>query len=346
MKKSFLYALACVCALSLSFSPANAKNKKELTPEEKGLATINMKSAQSYVGFLASDELEGREAGWRGANIASAYIASLLYEMGYEPLFDSYFQPFEAHQKYIVQRKKMRGLQVDPDSIIAYKNFVHQNYKMRNVLVKLEGKRKDEIVVIGTHFDHLGIDPMLEGDQIYNGADDNASGVQAVLQIARAFKATGVQPERTVIFAFWDGEEKGLLGSKYFVQSFKDLDKVKGYLNFDMIGRNLNDDPKNSEYVVYFFTESKPIFGEWLKKDIEKYNLKLKPEYRAWDRPIGGSDNGSFAKHDVPIMWYHTDWNSSYHMPDDEPDKINWDKCLEITKASFLGMWKMANLDF
>ena len=88
---------------------------------------------------------------------------------------------------------------------------------------KIEGKNPSEIVIVGAHYDHLGIDPMLDGDQIYNGADDNASGVSAVLQIARAFLATGQQPERTVIFAFWDGEEKGLLGSKAFVQSFPEI---------------------------------------------------------------------------------------------------------------------------
>lgn len=65
-------------------------------------------------------------------------------------------------------------------------------------------------MIVGAHFDHLGIDPALDGDQIYNGADDNASGVSAVLQIARAFVASGQQPERNVIFAFWDGEEKRL----------------------------------------------------------------------------------------------------------------------------------------
>ena len=346
MKKTILYALACVCALSLSFAPAHARSKKAPTPEEKGLATINKRSAQAYVGFLASDELEGREAGFRGSHISSAYLASVFHEMGFEPLFDSYFQPFEAHQKYLVQRSKMKRPQVHPDSIAAYKNSVHRVYKMRNVLVKIEGKRKDEIVIIGSHFDHLGLDPVLEGDQIYNGADDNATGVQAVLQIARAFKATGVQPERTVIFALWDGEEEGLLGSQYFVQNYKDLDKVKGYLNFDMIGRNKNDDPKNAEHVVYFFTENTPTFGKWLKEDIIKYDLKLQPDYRPWDRPIGGSDNASFAKHDIPVMWYHTDGHRDYHMPDDESKYINWDKCVEITKASFLGMWKMANLDF
>lgn len=79
---------------------------------------------------------------------------------------------------------------------------------MRNILVKIEGKRTDEIVILGAHYDHIGYDPMLDGDKIYNGADDNASGVAAGLQIVRAFLATDQQPERTVIFAFWDGEEK------------------------------------------------------------------------------------------------------------------------------------------
>ena len=95
-----------------------------------------------------------------------------------------------------------------------------QLLSLNNVLGMIEGKNPDEIVIVGAHYDHLGTDLFLAGDRIYNGADDNASGVSAVLQIARAFLATGKQPERTVIFAFWDGEEKGLLGSRAFVDRF------------------------------------------------------------------------------------------------------------------------------
>ena len=105
----------------------------------------------------------------------------------------------------------------------------------------IEGNTPQEIVVVGAHYDHLGMDGNLVGDAIYNGADDNASGVAAVLQIAQAFLATGVQPARTVIFALWDGEEKGLLGPAYFVQSFREMAHIKGYLNFDMIGRNSDE---------------------------------------------------------------------------------------------------------
>lgn len=308
------------------------------SPQQKGLDVINKENAEAYIGFLASDELEGREAGFHGGRIAGEYIVSNLKTMGISPLFETYYQPFDAYNK---ERQKRGRFQVHPDSIAILKLGVHQKLSMRNILGKIEGKNPNEYVIIGAHYDHLGVDPMLEGDQIYNGADDNASGVSAVLQIAKAFLATGEKPERTVIFAFWDGEEKGLLGSKYFVQNFPEIKKVKGYLNFDMIGRNNNE--ARPTHVVYFYTESHPVFGDWLKNDIKKYKLNLTPDYRPWDKPVGGSDNASFALLDIPVIWYHTDGHPDYHMPSDHADKINWNKVVDITKASFLNMWNLAN---
>ena len=305
------------------------------SPEEKGLNTINRSSAEATIGFLASDELQGREA---GSYVSSEYIASILQWMGIQPLNESYFQPFDAYRK---ERQKKGRLEVHPDSVAKLKQEVHQKLSMRNVLAMIPGKNTKEYVIVGAHFDHLGIDPALDGDQIYNGADDNASGVSAVLQIARAFLASGQQPERNVIFAFWDGEEKGLLGSKYFVQTCPFVSQIKGYLNFDMIGRN--NKPEQPKHVVYFYTAAHPSFGDWLKKDIKKYGLQLEPDYRAWDNPVGGSDNGTFAKAGIPIIWYHTDGHPDYHQPSDHADRLNWDKIVEITKASFLNMWKMAN---
>ena len=295
-------------------------------PIERALNTINRSSAEATINFLASDELQGREAGFHGSRVTSEYIVSLLQWMGVSPLADSYFQPFDAYRK---ERQKKGRLEV------------HQKLSMRNVLGMIPGKNTKEYVIVGAHFDHLGIDPALDGDQIYNGADDNASGVSAVLQIARAFLASGQQPERNVIFAFWDGEEKGLLGSKYFVQTCPFLSQIKGYLNFDMIGRN--NKPQQPKQVVYFYTAAHPVFGDWLKEDIRKYSLQLEPDYRAWENPIGGSDNGSFAKVGIPIIWYHTDGHPDYHQPSDHADRLNWDKIVEITKVSFLNMWKMAN---
>ncbi len=308
------------------------------SPIERALNTINRSSAEATINFLASDELQGREAGFHGSRVTSEYIVSLLQWMGVSPLADSYFQPFDAYRK---ERQKKGRLEVHPDSIAKLKQEVHQKLSMRNVLGMIPGKNTKEYVIVGAHFDHLGIDPALDGDQIYNGADDNASGISAVLQIARAFLASGQQPERNVIFAFWDGEEKGLLGSKYFVQTCPFLSQIKGYLNFDMIGRN--NKPQQPKQVVYFYTAAHPVFGDWLKEDIRKYSLQLEPDYRAWENPIGGSDNGSFAKVGIPIIWYHTDGHPDYHQPSDHADQLNWDKIVEITKASFLNMWKMAN---
>lgn len=308
------------------------------SPIERGLNTINRSSAEATINFLAGDELQGREAGFHGSRVTSEYIVSLLQWMGVSPLADSYFQPFDAYRR---ERQKKGRLEVHPDSIAKLKQAVHQKLSMRNVLGMIPGKNTKEYVIVGAHFDHLGIDPALDGDQIYNGADDNASGVSAVLQIARAFLASGQQPERNVVFAFWDGEEKGLLGSKYFVQTCPFLSQIKGYLNFDMIGRN--NKPQQPKQVVYFYTAAHPVFGDWLKEDIRKYSLQLEPDYRAWENPIGGSDNGSFAKVGIPIIWYHTDGHPDYHQPSDHADRLNWDKVVEITKASFLNMWKMAN---
>jgi len=310
------------------------------TTEQKGLAVISKAQAESYIGFLASDELEGREAGHRGGQIAGQYLVSCLKQMGIRPLFEEgYFQPFDA---WNYERQKRRRFEVHPDSVEQIKKGVYQKLSMRNVLGVIPGKRTDEFVIVGAHYDHLGIDPLLEGDQIYNGADDNASGVSAVLQIARAFLATGEQPERSVIFAFWDGEEKGLLGSKHFTYTFPQIGNVKGYLNFDMIGRNNNE--ANPTHVVYFYTEAHPVFETWLRNDIQQYGLNLSPNYRPWDKPVGGSDNASFALLDIPVIWYHTDGHPDYHMPGDHTEKLNWKKVVDITKASFLSMWRLANI--
>ena len=101
----------------------------------------------------------------------------------------------------------------------------------------------------------------------------------------RSQASSGEQPERTIIFAFWDGEERGLIGSQYFTDNCSFLKQIKGYLNYDMIGRN--NRPEQPNYFVYFYTASHPKFGDWLKEDINRYNLDLQPDYRAWDNPVG-----------------------------------------------------------
>ena len=330
--RKVLLGIACILGTSVGTFAQS--------PKEKGLQSINQDKAEAIVEFLADDELLGREAGQPGSRIVARYLASELKEAGIAPLpgTTAYYQPFEA---CAVERQQKGRWQVHPDSLARLKQGTHRSLKLNNILGWIPGERTDEYVIIGAHFDHIGYDPTLAGDQIYNGADDNASGVSAALQIARAFAASGKKPLRNVIFAFWDGEEKGLLGSKYFVQTCPFVKQIKGYLNFDMIGRN--NKPDRPRHVVYFYTESHPAFGQWLKDDIKEYGLKLEPDYRAWDRPIGGSDNSSFALQEIPIIWYHTDGHPDYHQPGDHAERINWEKLTDITRAAFLNMWNLAN---
>lgn len=343
MRTTFLSAAMLLIAFigigtDSAYAAKRNSNNATTKAKEQALQTINMDAAKAHIGFLASDELRGRKAGTNDAQVAAQYIISLLRQWGIKPLGDSYTQPFSA---YSMEWQKRKPWQVHPDSIALLKQMTHRRLNMKNVLAMIPGKNTNEYVIMGAHFDHVGCDPDLEGDSIYNGADDNASGVSAALQIAHAFATAGVQPERNIVFAFWDGEEIGLLGSRFFMQTCAFADKIKGYLNFDMIGRN--NKPENPPYVVYFYTAAHPVFGDWLKNDIKQYNFNLDPDYRAWDKPVGGSDNGTFAKRDIPVIWYHTDGHPDYHMPGDEAQKINYEKVTDISRAAFLNLWNLAN---
>lgn len=108
-----------------------------------------------------------------------------------------------------------------------------------------------------------------------------------------------------------------------------------------MIGRN--QDESNPTHVVFFYTQEFPNYQEWLHTDIQKYELQITPSYKPCDNKLGGSDNVSFGRRDIPIMWFHTDGHPDYHKPTDHSDKLNWNKLVDITKASFLLMWKWAN---
>ena len=281
---------------------------------ERGYRTILSADARVFVEMLASDSLQGRNAGDEGGRMAAEYIVSRLKEWGIRPLDrDGYLQPFAAG-----------------------------GCSMNNILAVIPGK-SDEYVIVGAHYDHVGIGVAVDGDSCYNGADDNASGVSAVLQIARAVKKMRKTPERGIIFAFWDGEEKGLLGSRHFVENCAFLSHVSAYMNFDMIGRGPVDNPK---HLTYFYTASYLAFGEWLKEDMSVRGFSFVPDYRAWDNPTGGSDNAYFAKNGIPIVWYHTEGHPDYHRPSDTADKIDYEKMTDITRAAFLCAWRLANYEY
>ena len=333
-----LMAASPAHSLAAKGSKAAKTSRQIVLQKEAGMRSITENAARAHVGFLADDLLEGRRAGERGSRIAKQYIISQIREAGLKPfLGDSYELPFEA----VAVQKLKRGVRffVDADSVAEIKKGVYQRMELSNVMCVLPGKKSDELVVVGAHLDHEGMYADVAGDNIYNGADDNASGVSAVLQIMKAFTVSGAQPERTIVFAFWDGEEQGLLGSRYFTQNYDHMERVKGYLNFDMVGSGTD-----SKYLMYFFTASHPALGEWLKSDMAAYGFTtFAPDYRSWDNPIGGSDQSSFHLKGVPIVWYHTGGQPHYNQPSDEAQTINYPKLTDITRASYLTTWHLAN---
>ncbi|WP_167608300.1 M20/M25/M40 family metallo-hydrolase [Maribellus sediminis] len=248
---------------------------------------------------------------------------------------------FEAFEKEVANDLKPQS-QVLNGKSVAFKTSVNSEIvKARNVVGMIEGEKKDEFIVVGGHYDHLG----KHDGWIWNGADDNASGTVGVLSIAKAFKATGKKPERSIIFAAWTGEEKGLYGSKYFVEQAKEKDmNVVLNLNYDMIARDTEQDTaKNMARMVY--TEANYNIEEATKKYVEDYDINLDLTYSPSEKPGGGSDHAPFAEAGIPVFYYMAAMHPDYHQPSDELSKINWDKMLNIIKIGFLSTWEFANTD-
>ncbi|MEH0157596.1 M20/M25/M40 family metallo-hydrolase [Limibacter armeniacum] len=210
--------------------------------------------------------------------------------------------------------------------------------EVKNVLAMIPGKT-DEIVVVGAHYDHLG----KHGGYIFNGADDNASGSVAVTSIAKAFIASGVQPERSVIFALWTAEEKGLHGSRYFTHHFPKMEKVKMYLNFDMIGRKADWHSKENE-VSMIYTKGNTHITSTNQQNLDKYQLDLGIIDGATEKgKAANSDQVNFDAFGVPYFWYHTGGHQHYHQAGDHSNEIMWDKMLRIIKLSYLNIWDFAH---
>ena len=324
-------ASALFICLFLFFGAVESSAQKFI---KKGYDCMTEEVAQEIVATLADDSFEGRAAGLKGGEMAAEYIASLLDEWKVKPFLPSgYFQEFNAAKN---QSNWITESDMPLDELVA---SGCETRTMKNVLACIPGKG-DGYVVVGAHYDHLGIGVAVDGDSCYNGADDNASGVAAVLQIAKAFKKSNKQPERTIIFAFWDGEELGMLGSRFFVKRATFSSEISAYMNFDMVGRGMEENPQN---LSYLYSANNPAFGEWLQVDVEQFKLNLKPYYKASKNLIGSSDTSPFARKSVPIVWYHTEGHPDYHRPSDTADKVDYAKLLEITRAAYLCLWRLAN---
>lgn len=229
----------------------------------------------------------------------------------------------------------------------------------QNVVAVLEGSDpvlKNEYVAMGAHYDHVGIGNPVNGDSIYNGADDDGSGTVGTLAIATAF-AQGPPPKRSLLFVWHTGEEKGLWGSEYFTRyPTVPLDRVVTQLNMDMLGRSKpanNTNPRNdalsTEDEIYVIG-SKLMSSELgaLNERVNDSFLKVKFNYKYDDpndplRLFYRSDHYNYAKHGVPIIFYFDGESQWYHRPSDEPDTIDYGKFERVTRTVCAVAYELAN---
>lgn len=230
----------------------------------------------------------------------------------------------------------------------------------QNVVAVLEGSDpvlKNEYVAIGAHYDHVGIGVPVNGDAIYNGADDDGSGTTAVLAMAEALAKTNPRPKRSILLVWHCGEEKGLWGSKYFVQNpTVPLDRIVTQLNMDMIGRskregdtnaaNRNLTGPNEVYVIGSKMMSTEL-GE-LSERVNRSYLNLTFNYK-YDDPADPerfffrSDHYNYAQKGIPIIFYFDGVHEDYHRPGDEADKIDYQKMEKIARTVYMTLWEIAN---
>ena len=261
----------------------------EPDPVAAAQESITAAELSNHVNFLASDTLEGREAGTHGGYAAAAYIVQELRKLNVEP----------------------GGQERD------FYQYFHPNY--RNVLAVLPGsdsKLKDEHILIGAHYDHVGYGNRNNSrgtiGRIHNGADDNASGTAGILEVIEALAGLDEKPKRSILVAFWDGEEEGLLGSKFYVSyPTVPLRQIRLHVNIDMIGR--------------LRPESFAVFG-WrtapgLRRMMTRHNDGLRINF-AYDY-LADSDHWPFYQHAVPSLMLHTGKHDDYHTSKDDAPLVN-----------------------
>jgi hypothetical protein len=260
-------------------------------------SSIQAEDAKRHVCALADDALEGREGGSRGGRAAGSYIISHLEKLGLEPAGDngSYYQQFGG---------------------------------MRNILALARGSDPavaNELIVVGAHYDHVGYGN--SGNSygpfgfVHNGADDNASGVAGLIEVAEAMQHLPGRPRRPILFAFWDGEEKGLLGSYHFVRVRPALlaqMSIAFSINLDMIGR------LRGERLEVFGART----SEGLRAAVVQSNNRpgAQPLELAFDWAIDeDSDHYPFIAARIPTVMFHTGLHDQYHRPSDDVQLINFE---------------------
>ena len=268
------------------------------------------------VAFLASDALEGRQTGTEGEKKAAKYISERFAELNLlEKGTSKYLQPFTFKPK------------TNPHDEVKFDVNGDGTITGNNVIGFVDNKAENTII-IGAHYDHLGFggEGSLYRDSIkaiHNGADDNASGIAILLNLAARLKDKNTN--NNYLFMAFSGEEMGLLGSNYFVKNPTiDTKKVSYMINMDMVGRM----KKDSTLAVYG-TGTSPIFKHVLKSHNDNFKLVQQ------ESGVGPSDHTSFYLAEMPVLHFFTGQHEDYHKPGDDSEKLNYDGMYLISDYIF-----------
>jgi hypothetical protein len=215
-----------------------------------------------------------------------------------------------------------------------------------NVAAVLRGSDpvlRDEYVVLSAHFDHVGVGRPVGGDSIYNGADDNASGTAGILEVARAMAALPVRPRRSVIFLWVSGEEKGLLGSRWYADNpTVPIERIVANINVDMIGGD-----RHRDSVVVIGKDFSDLGGVVNRTNARLPDLRLVASDDIWpqQRFFFRSDHFNFARREVPAIFFFTGVHECYHLPCDTVEFVNHDKAARVANLIFHTALEIANAD-
>ncbi len=281
---------------------------------------------------LAADSLEGRRTGEPGAEKAARYIAAEMKAIGLRPMGDSgsYLQRVPLG---MAPGRNGRARPVLLDSWAAQDTFAVADrrigYNVIGVMPGSDPVLRDEVVIVDAHYDHLGIGAPVNGDSIYNGADDDASGTVAVLEIARAL-AAGPPPKRTVVFSAMTGEEVGLLGTRWYIEHPPfPLEKTVANLEIEMIGRP--DSLAGGAGKAWLTGYERSTMGDQLKTQ----GVPIVPDPRPDQRFFERSDNIAFARRGIPAHTLSTfNLHDDYHTPFDDVDKIDFVHMTSVIQAA------------
>jgi len=265
-----------------------------------------------------------------------------------ELLFSTMDAPLEMYQGEMENRKMAFGAPLENISVEINVDLVRDYIKTWNVVGILPGSDpvlSDQYVIIGAHYDHIGYGlDAISGNptaEIHNGADDNASGVAGLMELARLFASCETAPRRSILFISFSGEEIGALGSSFYVSNpIVPLDKTTAMINMDMIGRVTADEEGNDFFAVHGLASA----DEW-KEIVPDTSPDGTVDIHKVDAMIVGSDFTNFYEAQIPILNFFSGIHEDYHKPTDDADKINFDGLAEIVNTVYEVVIDIANRD-